>query len=251
MTERIAGIERRHELPIWVADKATSFFAREIAVGGLENLERVRRLSEENVPIIFMPNHLSNADAFAIDGSLKRAGFKDIADKLVFMLGMRLERNLMGKILFNKAFNIIIVWPPSLAPRNEKERRKKERINDLAKTSAQEALKHSLHLVIFPEATRSRNGQLMQGRPGVFAHISRETMIVPVGISGTEIILPPGKIIPKPAPVNVAIGDPINLGFLFNEFEESLDSIQRRKATGIIMGKIAELLPQQYQGVYR
>lgn len=59
-------------------------------------------------------------------------------------------------------------------------------------------LKESV-VVIFPEGTRSRDGLLLKGRPGVGKIIweGRPSRIIPVVVEGTNWILPKGQIFPS------------------------------------------------------
>ena len=58
-------------------------------------------------------------------------------------------------------------------------------------------LKESV-VVIFPEGTRSRDGTLLKGRPGVGKIIweARPARIIPVVVEGTNWVLPKGRIFP-------------------------------------------------------
>ncbi|MGQ9644086.1 MAG: lysophospholipid acyltransferase family protein, partial [Ignavibacterium sp.] len=74
-------------------------------------------------------------------------------------------------------------------------------LSDL-KTSLQklaEVLKNGRNLIIFPEGTRSFNGELGDFKK-TFAILSRElnVPVVPVAIEGANKALPRGKIIPRP-----------------------------------------------------
>ena len=62
-----------------------------------------------------------------------------------------------------------------------------------------EVLKNGRNLIIFPEGTRSFNGELGDFKK-TFAILSRElnVPIVPVAIEGANKALPRGKIIPRP-----------------------------------------------------
>lgn len=66
---------------------------------------------------------------------------------------------------------------------------------------------------VFPEGTRSRDGRLHRGHPGV-AHLALRTgaVIVPVGITGTEAALPPGAHRPRRCPITIRFGAPIDPG---------------------------------------
>jgi 1-acyl-sn-glycerol-3-phosphate acyltransferase len=102
---------------------------------------------------------------------------------------------------------------------------------------------------LFPEGTRSRDGLLHRGHPGV-AHLSLRTgaPIVPVGIEGTDAVLPSGARIVRPfRRATVRIGAPIDpraLGF------ERSSHQARRAVTDELMDRIRELSRQQYDDHY-
>jgi 1-acyl-sn-glycerol-3-phosphate acyltransferase len=67
-------------------------------------------------------------------------------------------------------------------------------------------------LVIFPEETRTRNGELLPFKRGA-AHLALKSglPLLPVGIAGTFRILPRGTWEIRPGPVVVAVGDPLDV----------------------------------------
>jgi len=71
-------------------------------------------------------------------------------------------------------------------------------------------LKEKKGIVIFPEGTRSKNGSIGMGKPGIgFLAIKSKCPIIPVFISGTYKSLPYNKRIMKPQKIKVIIGKPI------------------------------------------
>ena len=63
---------------------------------------------------------------------------------------------------------------------------------------------------IYPEGTRSRDGQLYRGRTGVaWLALTAGVPVVPVGLRGTDDIQPVGSRWPRLATVRVAFGAPI------------------------------------------
>lgn len=63
---------------------------------------------------------------------------------------------------------------------------------------------------IFPEGTRSPDGNLGAGRKGVSV-MSQETgvPVIPCGITGAFEAYPRGAVLPRPLPVKVSIGKPM------------------------------------------
>ena len=77
---------------------------------------------------------------------------------------------------------------------------------------ASEVLRGGNMFAIYPEGTRSPDGDLHAGHTGA-AYLSMATgvPIVPTGIVGTDSIQPPGTRVPRPfRPVTVRFGAPID-----------------------------------------
>lgn len=114
--------------------------------------------------------------------------------------------------------------------------------------AASEVVNEGNMVVMFPEGTRSRTGGLTKGHPGT-ALIALRTgaPILPVAVTGTEAIAWPWLFI-KPLSikhVKVTIGEPFRLPPV-----ERIDGDAAAAATGVIMRRIAALLPPQRRGVY-
>jgi 1-acyl-sn-glycerol-3-phosphate acyltransferase len=101
-------------------------------------------------------------------------------------------------------------------------------------------------LGIAPEGTRSRETQALQpGKVGTAYLATRaDVPIVPVGISGTEQIRHRlGQL--RRTDVRLAVGEPFRL-----PDSGRVRGQQLEEYTDLIMRRIAELLPEQYRGVY-
>lgn len=101
---------------------------------------------------------------------------------------------------------------------------------------------------IYPEGTRSRDGQLYRGRTGV-AHLALTAgaPVVPVGLRGTQDIQPVGARLPRLAKVRVEFGEPLDFSHLVGT--APLGKV-RREVTDTIMAEIASLSGQEFAGVY-
>jgi 1-acyl-sn-glycerol-3-phosphate acyltransferase len=74
-----------------------------------------------------------------------------------------------------------------------------------------EGIRSGKSLAVFPEGTRSPDGQLQEFKQGVFKIAIRAGVpIVPVSIIGTSKLLPKGSLAPRPGRVDVVIGKPID-----------------------------------------
>jgi len=111
---------------------------------------------------------------------------------------------------------------------------------------AEQVLAEGLALVMFPEATRSKNAQLQPAFPGSALIALRSGVpILPVGITGTERIKGVAWLLHRPE-IIVNIGQP----FYLPPASSKLTKVKLTELTNYIMERIAELLPQEYRGNY-
>ncbi|MBW6439456.1 1-acyl-sn-glycerol-3-phosphate acyltransferase [Actinoplanes hulinensis] len=62
-------------------------------------------------------------------------------------------------------------------------------------------------VTVFPEGTRSPDGRLYRGRTGAVRLAAQAGVpIIPVGITGTDRIRPPGSRLPRPVPITITFG---------------------------------------------
>ncbi|MDO9546530.1 MAG: lysophospholipid acyltransferase family protein [Pelolinea sp.] len=112
---------------------------------------------------------------------------------------------------------------------------------------ASQALGKGIALGISPEGTRSKNGQLQEGKPGtVMLAVKTGAPIVPVGITGTESAFRELKHFRRPR-LTARFGEP----FVIPPFEQGSRSQDLKKWTHELMLRIAALLPESYRGFYR
>jgi len=102
---------------------------------------------------------------------------------------------------------------------------------------------------IFPEGTRSRDGQLREAKSGVALLAMRSgAPLLPVGISGSGRIFPGRSRWPHRSRVDIHVGEPFSLPA---QPEGRLDRIELERGTERIMREIAALLPEGQRGFYR
>lgn len=256
MNERLALPFIRESRPTKIiAEIANYLLIPSVGVEGRENLEKAQELAnEQRVKLILTPNHISNADAPVLDRALRENGFGDLANNLVFIQGIKLDRHPINNY-FTKAFKVIKIWPQSLPAITRKEQVERRKISIKASEDAKKSLQDGYHLVIFPEGGRSYEGNLKQADASTihFFKLGKdwETIALPVGIWGTEKVMPPHKL-PRPSPrVHVGFGEPINVSSLIRTNNDLRGEEMHRAVIDELMRKgIAPILPPQYRGVY-
>ena len=115
---------------------------------------------------------------------------------------------------------------------------------------AQRILDEGHVLFVFPEGTRSPDGALQEARDGLAVLAIRTgAPIVPIGIGGSSRVWPRGQRLPHPGGhVVVRIGHPFHPA---DEVPPGTDRrVAKRLVTGMIMSRIAALLPVSQRGVY-
>ena len=177
-------------------------------------------------PFISVSNHTHSLDPLLIMGSLPRRLYPLAADKWR-------RRPVVGQLVGSVGAIFI--------RRGEVDRRALRR--------AVEALQQGKVLGIAPEGTRSKTGTLQEGRAGA-AYLACLTGVplLPVGVIGVETALGKLRRLRRPQ-VRVVIGRSFTIPPLPSKAGGR--SKRLREYTDQIMHCIAELLPEEYRGVYR
>jgi 1-acyl-sn-glycerol-3-phosphate acyltransferase len=110
-----------------------------------------------------------------------------------------------------------------------------------------EALKRGLALGIAPEGTRSKNGGLLEGKPGtVLVALKAEVPIVPVGIYGTQNVFLRAFTLQRPR-LTISFGK----AFCLEPLDRGRRSEQMKEYTDEVMCRIAAQLPEKHHGFYK
>jgi 1-acyl-sn-glycerol-3-phosphate acyltransferase len=148
---------------------------------------------------------------------------------------------LAGEVFFKKWWWRIIM---KLTGQIKVDRNSKDKSASLK--SALLVLEEGKILGIFPEGTRSPNGELQKAFIGVTKiALTARVKVIPVGMIGTYNIMSKKDKFPKLKKCSIKIGKPLDLSQFYNERDDKnrLEFITNK----IIMSKIAELVKKDYK----
>jgi 1-acyl-sn-glycerol-3-phosphate acyltransferase len=114
--------------------------------------------------------------------------------------------------------------------------------------AALEVLRAGRLFGIYPEGTRSPDGRLYRGRPGVgWLALKSGLPVIPVAMSGTDRVLPPGHTVPTLTKIRITVGEPLT----FEAYrDQPVGARQRREVTDEVMRAIQALSGQEYVPMY-
>lgn len=114
-----------------------------------------------------------------------------------------------------------------------------------AMRSVLRALKEDSAVALFPEGTRTYDGQLQEGKRGIGFLISKSRVpVIPAYIGGTHEALPRGAKRPRRHPVSITFGKPMAP----EEFDLTPGDEDYARITAMVMKRIAALRDQAAVG---
>ena len=156
----------------------------------------LEHIPQGNQPYIIMPNHSSHLDTLTVISALGTKAYR------LWVLAAR-------DYWFATRFQGWFARTCLNALPIEREGNFTEFLQDLR--AANEVMAHNNGLLIFPEGTRSLDGELQPFKPGVLSLLiySPNVPVIPTYIEGTYHALPKGRNLPKKHPVRIVFGEPL------------------------------------------
>jgi 1-acyl-sn-glycerol-3-phosphate acyltransferase len=172
---------------------------------------RYRVIGRKNIPreaVVFCSNHESNVDPPVLFQALHR--------RLHILYKAELRKFPIMKTVFDIG---------GFVPVDRADREKA--MSSILRGS--DSLRAGNSFLIFPEGTRSRDGQLLPFKKGGFIMaLQAQAPIVPVAVQGGRDAMRKGSAVVRPVTVTVRIGAPIpTAGLSFAERDELIERVRR------------------------
>ncbi|HEY4184640.1 MAG TPA: lysophospholipid acyltransferase family protein [Polyangia bacterium] len=157
---------------------------------GVRLTVRIEGKLDPRQPYVFMANHLSTVDIWALFIAIP-VGIRFIAKKQLGQIPLFGWAMAAGRFIFIDRKNPVAA----------------RRSIDLACAR----IRAGSSVAIFPEGTRSRDGFLAPFKKGGFhLAVTAGVPVVPVAIHGAGDVMAPGRLLVRPGPVVITIGAPID-----------------------------------------
>ncbi len=163
----VGDISLLYRVAMWITNAGVRAAGIKIEMTGLENVPPGRSC-------IFMSNHVSNLDPPVVLPLLPGRS------------SVLLKKELMNIPILGKAMRLAKFVPVERGHRRDAAQASVE--------AAADALRSGLHILVYPEGTRSRDGRLSTFKKGPF-FLAQETEapIVPIALSGTQTMMHKGS----------------------------------------------------------
>ena len=168
----VGNINLLYRVAMWITKTGVRAAGIRVEVSGLENVPAGRSC-------IFMSNHVSNLDPPVELPSLPGRS------------SVLLKKELMNIPILGRAMRMGQFVPVERGSRRDSAKASVE--------AAAEALRSGLHILVYAEGTRSKDGRLSAFKKGPF-YLAQETQapIVPIAISGTQTMMHKGSSAIRP-----------------------------------------------------
>src|SRR5205809_3426158 len=199
----LLGVKRR---PGGWYDWGTTDWSRQVlrAAGTPVRVEGMERIPDG--PVVYASNHSSMFDIWALaatlPGSVRMVAKQELA-----------RIPLLGRAMVTAGHLTIDRAHPARALE--------------AYQRAAAVIRSGVSALVFPEGTRSRTGQLLPFKNAPFGlAIAAQVPVVPVYVGHTFEIMPKGRLLLRPPPIRIMIGEPISTaGMTVDERQELRDRV--------------------------
>jgi 1-acyl-sn-glycerol-3-phosphate acyltransferase len=205
-------VDALYKSAMWIARMGVRISGVRTKMVGFDKLDLSRKY-------IFMSNHVSNLDPPLL------------IPRLPFRQTVMVKKELFKMPFLGRAMRLADFVPI--------DRRNREAAVAGVR-DAEATVRKGVHMAVFPEGTRSRDGVLLPFKKGPFyLALETGTPIVPITILGTETLLPKGKVFAIPGEVTV----------IFHPVVDPKDYRDRDELMQVVRDAVASALPPERRGM--
>jgi 1-acyl-sn-glycerol-3-phosphate acyltransferase len=209
----VGDISLLYRVAMWITNAGVRAAGIRIEISGFENIPAGRSC-------IFMSNHVSNLDPPVLIPLLPGRS------------SVLLKKELMNIPILGRAMRMAKFVPVERGSRR-----------DAAKASveaAADALRSGLHILVYPEGTRSLDGRLSTFKKGpFFLAVETQAPIVPVALAGTQTMMRKGSSAITPGVARIQVLPAL----------EPSKYATREELMAAVRSEIAEALPPEMKPV--
>ncbi len=235
-------------------------FVSEIRVEGEENLAKAAELPQtETVSVI--SNHRSNADTGILKHIAEVTGYWSFADRWVFMMGIKMREDPFTSQVFTFTKTLLTIPPADLELTRDMIRdpgkyglrpedltileKYKNLCNEVVMLSTRKnkfLQSQGMVTVVYPEATRSRDGFLGPAPRTLSLYFLDPAWVLPVSLEGSDYIYPVKSPIPhRRGPVTLRVGELFRTEEIKNRWTESKRNNNPYTLADFALARIARL----------
>jgi 1-acyl-sn-glycerol-3-phosphate acyltransferase len=214
-TLMVGDVSRLYRVAMWIAHAGVRAAGIRIEMTGLENVPAGRSC-------IFMSNHVSNLDPPVVLPLLPGRS------------SVLLKKELMSIPILGKAMRLGKFVPVERGSRRDAARE--------SVSAAADALQSGLHILVYPEGTRSPDGRLSTFKKGPF-FLAQQTgaPIVPIALSGTQRMMRKGSNAIEPGLARIQL-----LPAIESSAYATRDELMRAVRNAIAQALPEEMKPADY-----
>lgn len=179
----------------WSAVRAYMAVMHRLRVQGRERVPR-------NPPFVLAANHSSHLDALVLASAL---GWRLWDRVYSIAAGDTFFATRFQAAFSSFALNALPMW------------RKSRGLTNL-QTLRERLLEDGCGFILFPEGTRSRDGQMQRFKPGIGMLVAgSDVPVIPCYLEGTFAALAPRQWIPRPRQISLHVGSPLSFADTSND----------------------------------
>ncbi|MCB1179536.1 MAG: 1-acyl-sn-glycerol-3-phosphate acyltransferase [Leptospiraceae bacterium] len=207
--------------------------------------------------VTIVSNHLSHFDSAVLYALLYREEeFREIASKMFFLAGRLVFLSSFSNVAA-RMFNATMVASPRDLEENQNLKKELTRLNIRSFKEAKARQKNGEILILFPEGTRSRTGEMGKFHSAVLNYLEN-TIVLPASLIGPETILQSESFTFGFTKGKMVIGEPLFVGArkvcplrINGIFPEEITNDNKKQAIMDELGKkVALNLPNEMKGNY-